>query len=155
MRAPTYEEQTTPGGRIRYWALMSEVQPGEPPKVDPKAAAAPLQELRKNLAETAGVPVGAISAKLGEAGASLKVQAGVTSSLGSGRSVGVCSVGLLGTASMGVRQKLLAAGVRSLTCVSDLCGGTFNFRPDATPFFLTNGAACADINDVLRAAFSE
>lgn len=151
IRPPTLGERSTPEGRIGYWAMVSEAQPGEPPKVNAAAAKVPLEELRKKVAKIAGVPVTSITAKLGDSAASLTVRAGTTSKLDDGRRVGVCSVGLLGPSTIGLEEQLLAAGVRAVMCTGDLCGGVLNLRPDAVPISLTHGSGCVGIDDVLRA----
>jgi len=49
-------------------------------------------------------------------------------------------------------KKLLAANVRAVMCISDgSCAATYNLRPNSKGTLLTNGDACPDIGDVLRA----
>ena len=52
---------------------------------------------------------------------------------------------------MGSHDNLLKAGIRSIMCVSDGCGGIYNIRPDATPPFLVNGDRCASFKEVASA----
>ncbi len=156
IRPPTLEERTTPVGRARYWLTMTEAHPGEPP-LDLTRARPLMEELRAKVAESAGAPKSAVAVTFGTASASIKIASGTTAGMRDDRDphrVGVCAAGIFGPTIM-ANEKLLAAGVRSIMCISDLCGGAYNLRPDAKPAFLTNGEACPDIEDVLRAGMPE
>lgn len=153
---PGRDTPNTGDARLAYMSSVLNAHPGEPP-INKARAEKLMVELRRGLADAAGIAPTTIKAGAGDAAGSLIVGDGVVGKVaikGEVAAVAVCSEAYLATALLSVGlEKFQSAGVRGVLCKSTGCTAIFDLRPTSGDGGgVYNGDNCVSLADMMGAA---